>query len=404
MARILLAWELGTGYGHAARLKIVGDALAAAGHDLIFAVRHIDQAAGILGYTSLVQAPSVNPERGGRTGPVPVRSYNDILHAVGFTDPACALPILAAWETQLSLIRPDLVVADSSPFLALALFGRCPLVTVGDGYTQPPLHLDDMPLLDLGPTDPGSVSGSGPGVPTERILEAIDHLQTLRGQPVPSGLPALLGGQRQFVCTLPELDPYADLRLEPALGPLTPLPSPLPPPLAGHPPGTPPGAFVYLGADYPPTARAMEAILSTGVPVTVHLRRAPAALRERLRARGAVVHDAPPPLDAMLAASAVVVHHGGSATAASALAAGRPQLIVGQHLEHRLNAAALDRQGVSRDIAGADEAEAAGAVLADMLRDEALAGRAAAAARRISDRRDASPVAGVLQACTELAA
>ncbi len=403
MARILLAWELGTGYGHAARLKIVGDALAAAGHDLIFAVRHIDQAAEILGYTSLVQAPSVNPERGRRASPVPVRSYNDILHAVGFTDPACALPILAAWETQLSLIRPDLVIADSSPFLALALYGRCPLVTVGDGYTQPPLHLDDMPLLDLGSPPHGTALGPAPGVQTERILEAMEHLQTLRGQPVPPGLPALLGGRRQFVCTLPELDPYADLRLEPALGPLTPLPAPLPQPMqTAMQPGA--GAFVYLGADYPPTDRVMDAILAAGVPVAVHLRRAPAAQRERLRARGAVVHDTPPPLDAMLATHAIAVHHGGSATAATALAAGRPQLIVGQHLEHRLNAGALGRQGVSRDIAGAAEAEAAGAVLADMLQDATLFDRAAAAARRIAERRAPSPVGAVIRACEELAA
>jgi hypothetical protein len=62
-----------------------------------------------------------------------------ILHNIGFSDIECLSAHTAAWEGLYSLIRPDLVVFDHSPFALLASRGLAARrVVVGSGFFIPP--------------------------------------------------------------------------------------------------------------------------------------------------------------------------------------------------------------------------------------------------------------------------
>ena len=76
------------------------------------------------------------------------------------------------------------------------------------------------------------------------------------------------------------------------------------------------------------------------------------------------IHDEPPPLARMLEHAAVMIHHGGLNTTETALAAGRPQLLLPIHLEHNLTARAVESLGVGRSLAGRYRAAEARAIVA----------------------------------------
>src|SRR3546814_19262430 len=57
---------------------------------------------------------------------------------------------MMAWNTLLAQARPDLVVADHTPLLLLACFGRRPVVQVADGFTMPPAEAAAFPMFRQG--------------------------------------------------------------------------------------------------------------------------------------------------------------------------------------------------------------------------------------------------------------
>jgi rhamnosyltransferase subunit B len=76
-------------------------------------------------------------------------SYADILAGSGFGSVETLLPVVAAWQVLLDLLRPDLIVADYSPILCLAAYGSVPVVAIGDGLSC--LRLARTAIPDSGP-------------------------------------------------------------------------------------------------------------------------------------------------------------------------------------------------------------------------------------------------------------
>lgn len=370
MARVLLVWELGAGYGHLAQLRRIGAAVQARGHEIAYAVRSLDEAADVLGVTApMFQAPLVGPNFALAGARLPLSSLPDILYAAGFSHARTLMPAVRAWEMLLGLVAPDVIVADYAPVATLAAWSFVPVLAVGSGFTLPPRHLTELPPL---------ATRSGPGVPARHILEVAAQIQAARRAPAPASLGELLGGDRGFAFGLDLFDPYRDLRLEPLCAPLEPLPAPLPPP------ADPRSAFVYLGGDYAPTGPALMALAERakdeGIRLGAYVRRGSLRLRDGLAALGVAVHDRPPPLAEVLAGHGAVVHHGGLGTAAAALAAGRPQVLFTQHLEHGLNGAVLARLGCGVAVEGRDGPALLARAVTGVLDDPQAAERAAAAA------------------------
>ncbi|MCU0934698.1 MAG: hypothetical protein MUF66_01200, partial [Gammaproteobacteria bacterium] len=146
--RILLGWELGAGLGHVRRLVDVARRLRDRGWTPYLALADLhalpedvaDVAEGVF------QAPGLRIGGvGGRA--IPIRSFADVLAVSGYAAELTLAAGVRAWESLLDLIRPRLVLADFSPILHLAAFGRVPVVAVGDGFCVPPALPGGFPVL-----------------------------------------------------------------------------------------------------------------------------------------------------------------------------------------------------------------------------------------------------------------
>lgn len=383
----LLAWELGAGFGHARRLLAVGRRLVAEGFACTLAGRELwacaDEfhAAGI----RLLQAPH-HQSQVPPGGVFRARGYADMMAVCGYQREAALWPTVLGWDGMIDAVRPDVIVADYSPMLALAVYGRVPMVAIGDGFVLPPTHVERFPMLRAG-TDMG-------GEP--EMLAIAAAVQARRGLPAPASLPGLIGGQAQVVCTYPESDIFAASRLAPALGPIEAQPKPLAP-------APERSVFVYLAADYPHTAKLLQVICDLRLPAAAFVRDAPGPLKTALRGAGLRVHDHPPPLPEALAAASLVVHHGGIGTIETCLAAGRPQVLLPRHFEQTLNAAALTSLGVARVIPGGFTLADGRLTLGEAVASRDLRDRAETVATAVAALSEGS-CSAVVAACRTLAA
>ena len=139
MARILLAWELGTGFGHVAPLRALAQALTQRGHECVFAVRELHTAEEFLqrGPWPVLQAPlRVSAIR----APLRVQvSYASLLHNTGFDDALNLAAMLRAWRDVMRISGCDLLVADHAPCAVVAAHTLgLPTLQLGSGFTLPP--------------------------------------------------------------------------------------------------------------------------------------------------------------------------------------------------------------------------------------------------------------------------
>ena len=371
MATILFAWELGANLGHLIPLSHIVRRLHG-GHRCVFAVRDLAYALSVLGPDAeIVQAPLWPRHRylGAASGVV--AGYTDILAAIGFADAPKLAAVAAAWRSLIDLVSPDLVVADHSPGLLVALYRRdIPVVAVGTGFTMPPVDYDRLPPLR------GDLPSA---LPDARLFEAIRDACSLIDAPRPQTLVEVFRTPYRIVFGLPELDPYQSYRRELMVAP----PGGLPRAMA-WPPGR--RLFVYAGSEMGNFDALLQGLATVTVPLEVYLRGDTAPAREFLRLRGATVHEQPPQLADVLSLASHVISQGGAGTTAAAFSAGRPQLIVALHDEALLNYELLKRHGVAQKLEpSSDPAEVTAAIDA-FLGDPLLPDNALDAANRIARR------------------
>lgn len=382
----LLAWELGAGLGHARRLLTAASGLIAAGFRVRVCQRELWACAdaffdlGVPNFQAPHHRSQVPPGETFRA-----RGYADMMAVTGYQSVAGLLPTVLGWDALIDAVRPAVIVADYAPMLALAAHGRVPVVALGDGFVLPPTDRDRFPVLRAG--TPMADEGT--------MLDHAAAVQVARGRTPPVSLPALIGGQARVVCTYPESDVYAGLRSAPAAGPLT-----VPGGALGAAPG--PSVFFYLAADFPHTAKLLQALCDLRLPAEGYVRDAPEPLRAALRQHGLRLHDRPPPLSEALARGRLVVHHGGIGTIEACLAAGRPQALLPRHFEQTLNAQVLVGQGVARRLPVPFSLAEAQTLLAESARSPDLLARAQDLAAALAGR--PGSLDALVAACRTLAA
>lgn len=335
MKTVLFAWELGDGLGHVSRLLPIAKALRAEGVRCVFAVRNLVNCHPLVAregfpvFAAPIVAPYEAPDLHGK----PIASMGDVLATVGYSEPAKLAALVAAWEAIIDSVAADLIVADYSPTAALAAFGRTPVVHIGDWFTLPPgIWSEFRPFKE----HPNRVD---PGV----LARTVAEVQRQRGRPAPDHVPQLVQGIRNFVLTLPELDPYQDYRKDTETGPLEPLPSP-----ADQMPSQ--DYFAYLSNSYPGTQKVLTALADAQWRGEIYLRDAAEAVRAAWREKGLTVHDRPCDMLEMTAKSRVVIHHGGLGTLEQVLARGRPQLVIARHFEQQKNGMFVGKLGAGAVI------------------------------------------------------
>ena len=381
-----MGWELGEGLGHVQRLLRVARGLAARGHRTVFALCNVVESWSLLQRDSfaVLQAPlwSYRPLRHGPN--FLASSFADVLAVRGWDAAATLHPLVEAWQQLIEHVKPRLIVTDCAPTLCLAAYLSVPVVQVGNWFSMPPVHAPTFPLL---------VPGQPPAMPQEELLKVVQEVQRRRMRPIPKALTSVLAAGDRFPTFFPELDGYQTERSEQVWDPLEPLA-----PVAGTTPE--PRFFAYLTAENPSIEPILTQMALTGVRGTVYVRSAPADLKDRLRLQGLTVFDEPANLEQMLAESAVIVHHGGS-SANSAFAAGRPQILLPQHLEQITTAQLLARLGVAVFLLGNAAPEAASRALRQVLTERRFADNAALWARRVHDRPRRPTLPAIIERCEQ---
>ena len=374
--KILLTWELGEGLGHVRPLAFLGEHLADAGHELVFACRD-----------PLLGAREIRPDLGRilaaphqprpRRFLGPGRNYASLLQIQGYSEERELMALVRSWRDLIDLVQPDLIIADHSPSAILAARNVCPVVQVGTGFTIPPCHTHRFPDLDW--TDEASLT---PAVDA-RILQLVNRVLSHFGTGDLNRLPEFLETSGRCVFSFAELDPYRNVRKDMLFSPLEPVST-----LRLHPSDL--KVFSYVSADYAQIKPLLKLFESMTFDVTSFVRGFDARDIALSEAKGLSILPEAPPLSETLTNSSLIIHHGGMATSQAALLAGRPQIILPQHTEARSTAKTLEELGVARRVE-ADKIQALPALIREYLADHSWREAALETARqfRRKETRDA---------------
>ena len=347
MARILMAWELGGGYGHLAPLLSLARPLQAEGHTLMLAARDLSAAEVVLGGSSVpyFQAPANFFPRQG----IKLHSFGQILLHTAFNDGDELLARARAWRALYALLEPDILVCDHSPTALLAARGlpiRC--VVTGNGFVIPP---DVSPLPELREWN------AAPSVELERDeAQALDTANTvLRALSAPplERLAKLFADASTALFTLKELDNYAELRRGVAYWGVPPGPG-------GAEPRWPDAdgkrVFVY-GQPFKGLPEVLMGLSEAGYCSIVYVPKLAREERGRLESPRLRFADALLDMTALSQQCDCALMTNGHGTTAAMMLAGKPVLLLPQHLEMMLIAKTVEKRGAGLTVATLDPGE-----------------------------------------------
>ncbi|WP_169546364.1 glycosyltransferase [Sneathiella aquimaris] len=344
MAKVLFGWEFGASLGHIYPLLRIADVLKAKGHDILFACRDVTQCYDVVkkhGY-SMIQAPYwKNPPIANVRG-VATPSYADVIARQGFGYPEILRTMMSAWDDLVTIAKPDLIVADHSPGLNLAIGGRVPIINIGNGFTLPPASLKEYPPV---------ITTGKPLVNQQRLLVLFNKLRREKGLKPYRYLPEVFNSEGQFACTLPQLDPYDGLREVPVCGPLEVSLEPAKLPEDDH-------IFLYMANEAADSEILLNVLQKSAVPTTAYIRGASPERTQRYHSEHLKMLEKPVDFARMLPKVSLVLHSGGGGTATSCLMTGRPQIMFPRQSESNLSARLIKAQGLGDRVpSGANEAE-----------------------------------------------
>lgn len=319
---VLLAWEMGGGLGHAGRLLVLAQRLQAAGWSPVVAARDPTRMGKAYAEACIpvIAAPPHQSCFSG-SGRFKVSSFADMMGVAGYANVEQLAKTIADWDQLLGAYQPQLVIADFSPLLSLAVFDRVPLIAIGDGFVVPPAEAD------------GAFPSLGTGSPVwapEQLLDHARQVQRLMRRTEPDSLHRIVSGDGQVVSILPELDIYHEIRAVSAAGPWQPI---------EQPPGLPEKAaiHVYLNMQVSESFPLLQAIMMSGLSGSCFLPGASPSLRAQMSARGFQVYSEVPLLTDVLNNASTFIHHGGIGSLETAALMGRAQIILPGHREQVLN-------------------------------------------------------------------
>ncbi|MES2884278.1 MAG: nucleotide disphospho-sugar-binding domain-containing protein [Pseudomonadota bacterium] len=372
--RILLAWELGGGFGHLAPLRVLARHLKERGWDCFWAVRNLDATARFLAADGndaiqhLHQAPMVQeaPRR-----PVDVQlNYASTLFSCGYDDPLTLAVRLKAWAALMQSNGCTRVIADHAPTAVLAarVLGL-PTAVAGTGFSVPPLQ---TPFPAYLPQAKAEVMLDN----EQKITGIINQALILLGAAPIRSLQDLFKDCFTGLFTYPETDRYGEHRSTGHLG-LHDLSHGAPVRWGS---GRERKVFAILNPS-PGTDALLTALAALPVQALVKVRGIAPEKLVPLQRPGWVVTDQPVAVRAAVENSDLFVGHAAHGSTVEALLAGKPQLMLPDQRERLMLAQRLTSLGVGLSLPKADAASH-GATLRRLLDDPAPRAAAATVATR----------------------
>jgi len=341
LSRVLLAWELGGNLGHVVALLGLARGLRERGHQVLFAMRDLSNAAMLAreGF-SFVPAPSPWHQR----KPTLYPSYVAMLEGEVFPSANATLVAALAWRSIMRAAGAELVVADHAPVAMLAA-RALKLRTAAFGVPfSIPIAGQDLPVF---------ADKHASQVEEQRLLKRLNSVLTALGAPSMERASDLYRADATMVRCLPEVDcfgPRSDdaYAMMPAGDAGDAIPE--------WPKADGPRALVYLKAG-PDVKPVLQALASSGLSTIAYI----GGLARRdtpLKRPGMLVTNTLFKSSALTPQADLVICNRNAGTVTGALLAGKPVLMLPQYMEQALTA----RRVVDAGAGAVPEKRTAGAI------------------------------------------
>ena len=398
MGHIVFAWELGRNLGHLLRFLPIATQLKARGHRVSFCARDLSRAAPILDPLGFpyYQSPVWLPAGAGLPPPV---SYADIMLHNGFLQPETLGGPVRAWRRLFELLQPDLLVLDHAPTALVAARGMdVPVALIGSGFLIPP-RLDPLPPFrrPAGPRPPPVKQVN------QRVLGSINHLLQADGQPALGRLSDLFEVDETFLCTVAELDHYAQRPKTRYWGPLYSIDTGARPrwPNSGQ---QGKRVFAYLYPETDGFRPLMQALQGLPVDALVHAPGLSPADSRALQGPRLQFSSAPLRMRDVLQQADLVISHGSFGTISAALMAGRPVLALPTQTEQAIISRRVEKQGLGLVIGKQQRNPNFKKILGQLLEDDSFTRLAGELRDRYAGQTLEDRVEAISERCEELLA
>ena len=353
MAKVLLAWELGTGFGHLVGLRALARELRAQGHECVFAAR-------MLGNANEFLEPELGPvfqapvRMGGSRRPVKTQvSFASLLHNTGFDDPVEPAGRIEGWRNLIRATGATFLFAEHSPLALLAARTLgIPASYIGSGFTVPPV-LEPFPSFRPRMAVPEKVLAHND---SEVLKELNGALARLKLAPLPA-LQDIFRGARPGLLSYPELDHYEVKRAEPFLG----MPDYSHGAAPAWPEGQGPKIFAYLRPN-PGLMSMMDALHKSKARVLVRLSGVPADSITRYLRPGLKADNTPVNFRLAAESADAFINYGAHSTVCEFLLAGKPGVLMPDLHERVLTARRAAQLGACVPVRGKEVQAFLGAV------------------------------------------
>ena len=389
--RVLLAWELGGGYGHLHRFMPIVDRLVTEGCEVVLAVQSLETYDALFRDRGLY--PVAAPVLQAATRPVRIESWADLAFNAGYTTADAVLHMVTVWSAILRDHAIDLVVAEFAPGAVLAARAvGLPSLAIGGGWILPP-PARPLPAIRFWqpPMDEALAQSEA------RLLDVVNAALRSMGTKPLANLGTLFEPQDCCLCSLPEVDHYAGRGPADYFGTIYNLTEGA---VARWPTGAEPRCFAYLNGAHPALRTVLRALATTGWPTILHLRNGPA--ESTIDSLPSNVWLAPRPLrlDDILTERPIVICQGLNLSTA-ALVSGCRLLLAPEHLEQATLANRIVSQGLGLALDPKADGAQAIATLRQLADDARLQATVSNFAVRYDGYSPALPVDAIVAECLD---
>tara|TARA_R110002096_G_scaffold152214_1_gene315197 strand:+ start:478 stop:1671 length:1194 start_codon:yes stop_codon:yes gene_type:complete len=337
MTQICFTWELGQGYGHLVRYRLLIARLLERGHQVAFIAKDAARARKVFDG----MAVNILPIEPGHTPPserlVRLNSYPEILHDFGFRRPEYLRRQLEPWLRKFQALQPDALIVDHSPTaLVAARIRGLRVISSGNGFTVPP-RVAPMPALRYwSGREREQLVGH-----EQRVLDTCNTVLRAHGAAPLAAVAELFTTAVEWILSFPELDHYGVREGADYLGSFSAEGFGVPPrwqAIDG------PKLFAYLSVARL-SAELLSALRSSNGNLCIHAPALPPEEFARLSPERTVVSSRPVDLAVVAGTADAVITNGSLNSVSGFLAAGVPQLALPNNLERHMVGRRLELTG-----------------------------------------------------------
>lgn len=349
MSTVVLVWELGAGFGHVTRLKVLAETFSRRGHTVHLVAKDIKPLLqlypqGATPNYHIHQAP-LWPEKHLKLSREPATSA-ELLLSLGYYKPELLSGQLRIWRDLLNSFHPDVVVYDYAPTAVLASRRlNCLKISLHSPFSKPPC-VSPMPAFDT--TE--KLSEANLALSDKKLVDVVNQSLQEQRLPVIRHAYQAFDTDLSFLLTIPELDLFAEQRRSDVyIGALdSASEGAVPTPRETRPHQT--RIFAYLKPDYPALEAFLEVLAERNMTGRLFIPDCPADLLDRYTGSELDISLVPFNVEQAIGDCDLVICHGGHATVLHSILRGLSVLIIPLQQEQLMTARRVIDMGLGQGL------------------------------------------------------